>query len=145
MEKEKLIKFIEALEADPGHAAFLLGLRRNAALQYHATNVTLIGAMSNDAYLQDAPKLYPNEFAEVQRVANQCAVLAEALEKDPLTLQAVDLFQSVALMAKSAQSTPEPAPAAAPEPEAVNEAAMSVKCPKCGNEFAVKEPAPKEE
>jgi hypothetical protein len=125
-----LTKFIQAVEADPGHAAYLLGLRHNAALQYHAVNVGIVGSMSEETFLTDGPKLYPNEFAEVQRVAVQCEKLAEALGRDPLTLQAVDLFQSVALMAKVAQP--------APQPEPVEEAGLMVKCPKCGEEFAVK-------
>jgi len=138
MENENLIKFINAVESDPGHAAYLLGLRHNAALQYHAVNVRAIGSMTDDAYLTDGPKLYPREFAEVQRIADQCVLLGEALDKDPNTLQAVDLFQSVAAMAKVAQSAPEP------EAEPVAEAAgMMVKCPECGKEFAVKPPADK--
>jgi hypothetical protein len=135
MNKDNLIKFINAIEADPGHAAFLLGLRHNAALQYHAVNVRAIGSMSDDAYLTDVPKLYPREFAEVQRIADQCVALAEAMDKDPNTLQAVELFQSVANLAKIAQPQE--------QAEQVEEAAgMQVKCPKCGNEFAVKAPAP---
>lgn len=134
MEKEQLIKFINAIEADPGHAAFLLGLRRNAALQYHGVNVRMIGSMTDDTFITDAPKLFPREFAEVERVADQCVQLGEALGKDPNTLQAVELFQSVSVLAKATQE-------AGPVTEA---AGMSVKCPKCGNEFAVKQPQAKE-
>jgi hypothetical protein len=88
--------------------------------------------MTDETYLTDAPKLFPREFAEVERVAAQCEQLAEAMGKDANTLQAVDLFQSVAVLAKSAQ----------PQEPVTEAAGMSVKCPKCGNEFAVKQPAP---
>ena len=137
MEGENLIKFINAVEADPGHAAYLLGLRKNAALQYHAINVRAIGSMTDDTFLTDGAKLYPHEFAEVQRVGDQCVALAEALGKDPNTLQAIDLFQSVAAMARVAQPAPEPEPVIEP----VEEAGLMVKCPKCGEEFAVKAPS----
>jgi hypothetical protein len=141
MEQKQLAKFIEALESDPGHAGYLLGLRHNAALQYHAVNVSIVNSMTESDYFTDAPKLYPREFAELQRIADQCVALGEALDKDPITLQAVDLFQSVAAMARVAQSTPEPEPTAEP----VAEAGMMVKCPKCGEEFAAKMAAEKEE
>jgi hypothetical protein len=141
MEGERLIKFINAIEADPGHAAYLLGLRKNAALQYHAVNVRAIGSMTDDTFLIDGAKLYPHEFAEVQRIADQCVALAEAFGKDPDTLQAVDLFQSVAALARVAQPALEPTPEPVVEP--VAEAGLMVKCPKCGEEFAVKQPAEK--
>lgn len=141
MEKENLIKFIEAIEADRGHAAFLLGLRHNAALQYHATNVTLIGSMSNDVFMDSVRTLYPREFSEVERIADQCAQLSEVLEKDVNSLQAVDLFQSVALMAKGAQ----PEPVAEVEKPIEEAASYMAKCPECGKEFSVKPPAQESE
>jgi hypothetical protein len=95
------------------------------------------GVWKFEIYDEDGAKLYPREFAEVKRIADQCVSLAEALDKDPNTLQAIDLFQSVAAMARLAQSTPEPEPVA--------EAGLMVKCPKCGEEFAVKPPAEKAE
>jgi len=133
MEKDKLIKFIRAVESDPGHAAFLLGLRRNAALQYHGVNVSIIGSMTDESFLTEAVKLYPKEFAEVKRVAEQCEQLAEVMGKDAITLQAIDLFRSVAVVAEVAQP--------AQGTETVAEAGMMVKCPGCGKEFAVKQPA----
>lgn len=109
----KLQAFLEAALTNPRHPIFTIGFSKSSILQHYATNVVLLQAVKPEQWFND----YPDYVTRLE--------------------EAIKILE-----------TPEPAPVAeaekptTPEPVAetqkpLEEVAMKVKCPKCGEEFGV--------
>lgn len=109
---KKLQAFVEAALTNPKHPIYTIGYAKSSILQHYATNVMVLEAIKPEQWFKE----YPQYTAKIE--------------------EAIKILE-----------TPEPAPVveAAPAPVApvteaaqpLEEVAMKVKCPKCGEEFSV--------
>ncbi len=110
---KKLQAFVEAALTNPKHPIYSIGYAKSPILQHYATNVTLLQAVN--------PEQWFREYQTWTDKIEEAIKILETPEPAP-----------VAEAEKPA--TPEPVTEA---PQQIEEAAMKVKCPKCGETFSV--------